>query len=149
MFNKETEYALRGLIYIQKMNYAGIRPGTDEISRKISAPRFFAAKILQRLVRMGMLRSNKGKGGGFYFDEDKPELTIRELIYACEGDKKISGCGFGQKSCEPDKRCSIHDQYAPIREALERLISTETIQSLALKNEEIVEKFNLKKSNVI
>ncbi|MBK7628749.1 MAG: hemerythrin domain-containing protein [Bacteroidales bacterium] len=148
MFNKETEYAMRGLVYIQVQNYAGIRPGTYEISREICAPRFFTAKILQRLVRMGLLRSFKGKNGGFYFDADKPELTIKELIYAVEGDKKITGCGFGLEICGSDNQCSIHDQYVPIREAIEKLISTETIQSLALKQEEAGEKFNLEKINI-
>ena len=80
MFNKETEYALRGLVYIQMQNIKGFRPGIDEISREIEAPRFFTAKILQRLVRMGFVMSLKGKGGGFFFDKEKPELTIKELI---------------------------------------------------------------------
>ncbi len=133
MFNKETEYAMRGLVYIQMQNMFGNRPGTDEIAREIEAPRFFTAKILQRLVRQGFIQSLKGKGGGFFFDKDKPELTIKELIQATGGNKIITGCGFGLKSCNPDNPCPLHDQYAPIRQAIDRLVSTETIQSLAKK----------------
>lgn len=131
MFNKETEYALRGLVYIQMQNVKGYRPGTDEIAREIDAPRFFTAKILQRLVRMGFVMSLKGKGGGFFFDKEKPELTINELINAIEGSKTITGCGFGLKNCSADNPCPLHEKYAPIREAINRLVSTETIQTLA------------------
>ncbi len=131
MFSKETEYALRGLVYVCRQNNQGMKPGTDEIAREINAPRFYTAKILQRMVRLGFLRSQKGKGGGFYFDEQKPELSIRDLIIQTEGDKTIHGCGFGLQDCSNDHPCPLHEQYAPVREALNQLVSTETIQSLA------------------
>jgi len=137
MFNKETEYALRGLVYIQMQNMKGSRPGTDEIAREIEAPRFFTAKILQRLVRLGFVMSLKGKGGGFFFDKDKAELTIKELITAIEGHKIITGCGFGLKNCSTDNPCPLHDQYAPIREAIDRMVSSGTIQSLVREYKKI------------
>jgi Rrf2 family protein len=133
MFNKETEYALRGLVYIQMQNLKGTRPGTDEISREIEAPHFFTAKILQRLVRLGFIQSLKGKGGGFYFEPEKPELSINELITATEGSDIVTGCGFGLKNCNSENPCPLHEQYAPIRESIFKLVSTETIQSLARK----------------
>ena len=133
MFNKETEYALRGLVYINLQNLKGWRPGTSEVSKEIEAPPFFTAKILQRLVRSGFLRSLKGKGGGFFFDPDKPDLPIRNLISAIEGDRSFSGCSFGLKQCDSDNPCPLHEKYAPIRESINKLISEETVQSLAEK----------------
>jgi Rrf2 family protein len=133
MFNKETEYALRGLVYIQNRNLKGHRPGIAEIAKEIEAPVFYTAKILQRLVRNGFVESLKGKGGGFYFDNNKPELTLKELISSTEGNKTFDGCGFGLKHCSSESPCPLHNQYAPIREAINKLVSTETIQSLARK----------------
>jgi Rrf2 family protein len=133
MFNKETEYALRGLVYIQIRNSMGLRPGKDEIAREIDAPRFFTAKILQRMVRLGFVMSAKGKGGGFYFKNGKATISIRDLVNATEGNRIITGCGFGLKNCDSSNPCPLHDQYAPIRDAIENLVATETIQSLATK----------------
>jgi Rrf2 family protein len=134
MFSKETEYALRGLVYIQLQNNLGRRPGITEIAREIEAPPFYTAKILQRLVRRGFIHSLKGKGGGFFFEENKPELTIKELVSHTEGNTIINGCGFGLKFCSDEQPCPLHEQYAPIREAINRLVTNETIQSLAKKN---------------
>src|SRR5450759_162864 len=133
MFNKETEYALRGLVYIQLQNMKERRPGTVEIAKEIEAPHFFTAKILQRLVRVGFLESLKGKGGGFFFDPDKPDLPLVKLISAIEGDKSFSGCGFGLKYCDKNNPCPLHEKYAPIRESINNLLSDETVQSLAEK----------------
>jgi Rrf2 family protein len=131
MFNKETEYALRGLVYIQMQNLKGRRPGIAEIAREIEAPPFYTAKIMHRMVKSGFVSSLKGKGGGFYFEKEKPELAIKDLIMVIEGSKSFSGCGFGLKHCDDKNPCPIHGQYAPIRDAIKTLVSTESIQSLA------------------
>lgn len=131
MFNKETEYALRGLVYIQLQNAKGRRPGTDEVAREILAPRHYTAKILQRMVRLGFVSSVKGKGGGFFFNGNRPELTLKEIVLATEGGKMLSGCGFGLGTCDTSFPCPLHDRYSGIRDAINRLVSTETVQSLA------------------
>jgi len=133
MFNKETEYALRGLVYIQAQNLEGRRPGIAEIAEQINAPHFYTAKILQRLVRQGFVESQKGKGGGFYFDSKKPDLSLKQLIIATEGDKLFSGCGFGLKQCDENNPCPLHDKYALIRDALNQLVMEENVQSLSQK----------------
>jgi len=133
MFNKETEYALRGLVYIQIQNLSGRKPGVAEIAKEIDAPPFFTAKILQRMARQGFVESLKGKGGGFYFYKDKPDLPIKDLIVATEGGTLLYGCGFGLRHCDVNNPCPLHEKYAPIRDAINTLVSTETVQSLAKK----------------
>ncbi len=133
MFNKETEYALRGLIYIQSQNNEGERPGITEVAEQIDAPHSYTAKILQRLVRLGLIESQKGKGGGFYFDKTRPDLSLKQLINAIEGETLFRGCGFGLKKCDENYPCPLHGRYAPIRDALNHLVSEESIQSMARK----------------
>ena len=133
MFNKETEYAIRGLVYIQLQNFDGKRPGIAEIAEQIDAPHFYTAKILQRLVRQGFIESQKGKGGGFYFDVKKPDVSLKQLIIATEGDNLFCGCGFGLKQCDENNPCPLHDKYAAIRNALNELVTEENVQSLAQK----------------
>ena len=133
MFNKETEYAIRGLVYIQLQNSEGNRPGIAEIAEQIDAPHFYTAKILQRLVRQGFIESQKGKGGGFYFDSEKPDLSLKQLIIATEGETLFMGCGFGLKQCDENNPCPLHEKYAGIRDALNKLVTEENVQSLAQK----------------
>lgn len=136
MFKKETEYALRGLVYIQVQNRLERRPGIAEIAAEIEAPKEFTAKILQRLVRIGFVQSMKGKNGGFYFDSEKPDLALKDVIIAIEGNQMFTGCGFGLKYCNEKNPCPLHESYSPIRKSINQLVEGETIQSLALKNKE-------------
>jgi Rrf2 family protein len=139
MFSKEIEYALRSLVYIQSRNNVNHRPGIPQIASEIDAPQAFTAKILQRLVRLGLLNSMKGKGGGFYFDPEKPPLQIQTLVRALGGNKILDGCGFGLKQCTSENSCPIHDQYEPIRQSINHLLTSESIQSLAEKQTHLKE----------
>jgi Rrf2 family iron-sulfur cluster assembly transcriptional regulator len=139
MFSKETEYALRGLVYIQSQNIKGRRPGVVEIAQEIEGPQSFVAKILYRMVKGGFVESTKGKEGGFHFDKDKAEVPLKDLIIAIEGSKLFTSCGFGLKKCDCEYPCPFHFQYAPIRDALDQLVSTLTIQSMA-KDDNLITK---------
>jgi Rrf2 family protein len=143
MFSKETEYALRGLIYIKLQNNRNRRPGTAEVAEEIGAPQFFTAKILQRMVKTGFLESLKGKGGGFYFDPQKPDLPLKKLIISTEGDRLFSGCGIGLRNCDENNPCPLHEKYAPIRNAINEMVSEETVQNLAEKVQR--QELNIKK----
>lgn len=142
MFKKETEYALRALAYIKLQNLNGRRPGIAEIASEIETPQSFTAKILQRMVKQGFVESLKGINGGFYFDTAKGDLQIKKVIISIEGDSLFNGCGFGLKHCDENNPCPLHFSYAPIREGIEKLVTEETIQSLALKLDKN-EKFTL------
>jgi len=133
VFKKETEYALRALVYIQLQNSKERRPGIAEIASEIETPQSFTAKILQRLVKQGFVESLKGINGGFFFNTEKENLSLKKVIVSIEGDSLFNGCGFGLKHCDENNPCPLHYSYAPIREAINNLVSDETIQSLANK----------------
>jgi Rrf2 family protein len=133
MFNKETEYALRGLVYIQVQNNKDHKPGIAEIAKEVETPMFYMAKILQRLAKQGLVQSSKGKGGGFYFDKSKPELLLKDVIQFTEGTDIFNSCAFGLKQCSDDHPCPMHERYAEIRESIREMIDQESIQSFAQK----------------
>ena len=133
MFKKETEYALRGLVYIQLQNLKKLRPGIAEIAQEIDAPQSYIAKILNRLVNQGFLKSVKGKGGGFFLESGNAEIPLKDVVTAIEGTCLLTGCGFGLKNCSSKNPCPLHHKFSPIREALNKLVTEETIHSLAKK----------------
>ncbi len=131
MFKKETEYALRGLVYIQLRNMNELKPGIAEIASEVETPPHFMAKILQRMVRMGFLESTKGKNGGYSISSAHKTLSLKKIICAIEGNELFEGCGFGLKACDEKNPCPLHNAYTPIRDAINRLVEEETIQKLA------------------
>lgn len=135
MLTKSTEYAIRALIYIQLRNLENKRPGVEEIAREIEAPKAYSGKILQILTKHNLLKSLKGRGGGFFFDDNESKLTVFEVIQVMEGDGCFVKCGIGLKDCSDDNPCPMHSQYISVRDTFSNIVQTETIQSLAEKIE--------------
>ncbi len=134
MLNKATKYAIWVLVYTKKQNDKGLKPGVEEIARKIGGPRFYIAKILQKLVGKGIINSTKGKGGGYFFDRNKPEITIKELMGNDEIEKIFSSCVLGLKTCSIETPCSMYNKWCIIMSDFDHFVSSITIQSLSEKD---------------
>ncbi len=133
MLTKGTEYAIRALVYIQLQSWKDKRPGIVEIAKEIEAPEQYCAKILQTLARHKLVKSMKGRGGGFFFDEANEEITPYDVIHVMEGDDIFNKCGFGLKNCNNDNPCPVHNKYVKVRDAFYDIVVSETIQSLSEK----------------
>lgn len=135
MLTKATEYAIRGLVAIEINNKKGLRPGFKKIAREVDAPEPYMGKILQTLTRHDLIKSVRGRGGGFFFDDESKELTLYEVIVVMEGMRFFTKCGFGFKHCDASNPCPVHNEFQQIRDAFTDLVKNETIQSLARKIE--------------
>jgi len=133
MLAKSTKYAIRALVFVQLRNWEQKRPGVGEIAKEIEAPEAYTAKILQTLTRHKLMDSMKGRGGGFFFNDNRPHLTLYDVIHVMEGDSYIQSCVFGLKQCSGNNPCPLHEQYKVVRDGFYNIVKTETIQSLSEK----------------
>jgi len=131
MLSKASEYAIRSLVYVAIKNRDNHRPGYREIAKEIDAPEQFTAKVLQLLVRQGLIQSIRGRGGGFFFKPDTAPLPLIEVINSIEGYKLFTRCGIGLSHCSDSNPCPIHLKYAIIRDQYRELATNTTIDMLA------------------
>lgn len=130
MFSKTCEYAIRAIIFIAQRTCGGSRVGIKEIAKNIASPEHFIAKVLQDMVRSGLILSAKGPHGGFYMDEHCINHTLAEIVEATDGNKIFSGCALGLKKCSEEKPCPIHHKYKAIREDIRYLMESTTVTEL-------------------
>jgi Rrf2 family iron-sulfur cluster assembly transcriptional regulator len=68
MFSKACEYAIRATIYIALQSQESKRVTLKDIAKEIDSPEAFTAKIMQQLVKRGIVDSLKGPTGGFVME---------------------------------------------------------------------------------
>jgi Rrf2 family transcriptional regulator, iron-sulfur cluster assembly transcription factor len=132
MFSKACQYAVRAIVYIATHSQQGRCISLREIAREINSPEAFTAKILQQLVRSGLINSVKGPNGGF--DMDKRQLNrvkLSQVVYAIDGDSIYRGCGLGLPECSEREPCPVHDKFKIIRNELRAMLEKTTIQELS------------------
>jgi len=131
MLAKSTEYAIRALVYIELENRKGKRPGVKQIARQIASPEPYTGKFMQTLSKYGLVRSAKGRGGGFFFDNQIRPLSLQKIIMVLEGEAYFNKCGLGFNGCDSHAPCPIHKDYILAKQKLYDLFENETIESLA------------------
>ncbi|MBK6963509.1 MAG: Rrf2 family transcriptional regulator [Bacteroidales bacterium] len=137
MFSKACEYAIRATIYIARQSQEGLRASLVDISHEIDSPVAFTSKILQQLVKAGIIFSTRGQTGGFFMENSKIESkSVAEIVSAIDGDSIYTHCGLGLKECSGAEPCPVHEKFVEIREKLRSTLETTTISAMAssLKN---------------
>jgi Rrf2 family protein len=97
IFANTTEYAIRGLSELAARNGTG-PVLLDEIVAGTDLPRDFVAKIFQRLVHGGLLKSAKGRNGGFSLGRPAHLITLMEIIEIIEGIQPMDHCVVGMSA---------------------------------------------------
>ncbi len=62
------------------------------------------SKVMQKLSRAGMVRSRRGRGGGFTLAVNPEDIRLMDVWIALEGTFQYSICPFAGKAC-PLPRC--------------------------------------------
>jgi Rrf2 family protein len=108
-----------------------------DIAKEIDSPMAFTAKILQKLVKGGVLQSVKGPHGGFEIaKETTKETTLADVIKAMDCTSIYTGCSLGLKECSDLKPCPLHNSFKKIRTDLRTMMEATTLKSLALQLED-------------
>ena len=102
---RKFEYAL---IAIKHINDLGTNNAVSAkmVSDSCSIPYHLLSKILQKLVRMGVLKANRGKGGGYIINMHLNQINMTDFIEGFEGPIGISDC-VSSNDCEILDSCSI------------------------------------------
>lgn len=132
MFSKACEYALRAVLYISIKSIDGSRLGIPEIAKEVDAPLAFTGKILQALVREGIISSVKGPNGGFYIAPKSKPIPLNAIVKAIDGNEDVLHvCALGLKECSDRFPCPIHSEIKMYKDHLRKVMRETTVQSLA------------------
>lgn len=96
MFSQTVEYALRAVVHLA--SEAPDPRTTDQIAKITQVPRAYLSKVLQSLSRGGIVRSQRGLGGGITLTKTPDQLTILEVVNAVEPIGRIKTCPLGLAS---------------------------------------------------
>ncbi len=119
VLNKATDYAVRALISL------GMKPdgwvSAKVISDEQTIPYQFLRRILQELIRGGLVESKEGAGGGVKLAKAPGEIGIADVIEIFQGKVQLSECMFRKQLCSNRANCVLRHEIMRI----ERMVNSE------------------------
>lgn len=127
---RATDYAVRVMVHLASLP-RGARVPLGEIVTASDVSANFLSKVLQRLVRAGMVSSQRGSGGGFCLRLQSERLTLLNILEAMEGPLQLNVCSGSGQGCSRKSWCGVQPFWQDAQTALTEVLGKVTIAELA------------------
>lgn len=128
LLTRNADYAVRAICCMASKSGRAVT--VTELTDDLKMPRPFLRKILQRLNKVGMVRSARGKEGGFRLAKEPYKITLADFIEAFQGPFSINECVFKKKVCPNIKKCSLKRKIDEIEDYVEVQLRSVSIGSI-------------------
>ncbi len=129
--SKKADYALIAMKHLAQKTSGAPSTSAREIAEQYDIPIELMAKVLQRLVRTGLLVSTQGTRGGYALSRPSASIKVADVIEAIDGPFTVTACSTQNNGCEQYNKCSIRDPLWQIRERIVAALGTVTIAEMA------------------
>ena len=116
LISRTSEYALRAVLWL--VQDPGRSQTTRQIARATRTPPDYTSKVLQLLAKAGVVRSQRGLGGGFQLVRVPADITVLEVINAVDPLERIHTCPLGLKA-HGKNLCPLHCGMNDVAEQME------------------------------
>lgn len=132
LFSRACEHGIRAVLYLATTPEEARPVQVKDIAAAIDVPFPFLAKILQSLSRKGILKSQKGPGGGVTLSDNVDRMTLLDVVDAIDGLQDLQErCVLGLAECSSEAPCALHNDWAGIRDRLVELMGSRSIVDFA------------------
>ena len=118
---KKADYGLMAMKHLAERAPHGACSAKD-VADAYGIPQEALAKILQRLVKAGLLHSQHGMNGGYTLARDPATISAFEVIRAIDGPLFITSCITVRGECDQTDRCTIREPLRRVNESIEQVL---------------------------
>lgn len=90
--NKQTDYALRVLMYLALKQTQGLA-NIDDIVERFHIPRNHLTKIIAKLNKLGLIKTYRGTNGGLELVPATLQINLAEIVAKFENVAQVINCG--------------------------------------------------------
>src|SRR3954468_3712252 len=135
--SKKADYALIAMKHLALRGTNG-SSSAREIAEQYDIPIELMAKVLQRLVRRGLLASHQGTRGGYELARRPVQISVADVIQAIDGPVTVTACSTDDGQCDQFAKCNVRDPLWRVRERILSALGECTIAELAAETPQIV-----------
>jgi Rrf2 family protein len=118
---KKADYALMAMKHLAERPSQGSLSAKD-VADAYGIPPEALAKILQKLVKAGLLHSQHGTNGGYTLARPAHTISAFEVIQAIDGPLFITSCITVRGECDQSDRCNIREPLRKVNDSIEAVL---------------------------
>src|ERR1700728_2783446 len=132
---KKADYGLMAMKHLAEHADQGACSAKD-VAEAYGIPQEALAKILQRLAKVGLVRSQHGMNGGYTLTRDPKMISAFEVIKAIDGPLFITSCVTVRGECDQSDRCTIREPLRTVNESIKAVLKRIKISHMREEEED-------------
>lgn len=129
--SRRTDYATRAVLALAVRDGGPLK--LDEIAEVSGAPRSVLEQVMPTLRRAGIIRSERGPGGGYTLNRPAREITLERVVRLFQG--QLAPIGYATRHrpdpTPPIAAASLRPVWEEVRDATIEILERTTFDDLA------------------
>lgn len=130
ILNQTIEYGFRASACLAIHYQDGPVPSAL-LSERTGIPAGYLSKVMRRLVVAGLVRSQRGHGGGFHLAREPDTIRFLEILEALDFNLEEQRCAFGLDRCNSEAPCPLHESWTVLRRQFADWAQSQTLGAVA------------------
>jgi Rrf2 family protein len=111
-----------------------------EIGEAEGIPPGYVQQLMIRLTDAGLVRSHRGRAGGFTLARSPEDISVKEVLMATEGAFELAPCVDLRTDCPRTEICPAHVLWSKATLMVNDLFEQTSVASLMLSGRELEER---------
>ena len=129
----KSRYAVNALTELRALESFG-PVSLSDLSENQNIELSYLEQIFRKLRIAGIVKSTRGRNGGYMYAKDPSVITIKDIMNAVEEDLDATNCN-GSSHCNHGKQCKKNNLWHELNEVVDNYLSKITINKLVESND--------------
>lgn len=131
---RAADYGVRVMMHLANGS-PGTRSSLTDLAGAAEVSPAFLSKVLQRLVRAGLVASRRGKRGGFELLERGRGASLMDVLAALDGVPALNVCLL-DGGCHRSTWCAAHPVWVEAQARMREVLTGASLQHIARESRE-------------